>query len=294
MPPESEATIRLLKEDDLKRVRFLLGLGIMEQLATINNRGKPLKVDFSDFFDQNRKTKTAYIHPITLSIWIGLSSVFVTYMKWWPADNPSSSLLRFLSPAPAFAAVAVPIMFSFDWYQRDYFEKEVQEAIKGPDMTTPITHYNQSPASGFLVLSKEERVIGFIAIDATKSSTPSPTKNNNKLKKNETHEVAIIRHFFLDSLYRSTGVQEDLLNLAVSRAFTAKSAPLTDKVRIIDSDLQRYKRKAIGIVGFRRVREWDGEGPEEWSTGVFRRKFRWLEINRKEWEARQNKNKKEE
>lgn len=157
--------------------------------------------------------------------------------------------------------------------------------IKAPDMLSPVSYYNQSPASAFFVLERNESSIGFVAIDAS----PSTAKNNRKAKSKETNEIALIRHFFLENRYRSTRVQEDLLNMAVSHAFNATSAPLPAKIRVLDSDLQGYKKKALALAGFRPVgkEQWNGEGPVEWSIGVFRWKFRWLEVTREEWEASQ-------
>lgn len=261
----SETNFRLLKENDLERVRFLLGLGIMEQLGTINNR--------------------AYAHPITLSIWIGLASVLVTYMKWWPSDVGETGFLRLLSPVPAFLTVAMPLMFFFDWYQRDYFDESVQKTMKEQDIQSPITYYNQSPASGFFVLERKNSIIGLVAVDA---STPSTGTGKPSSQKPKTSEIAVIRHLFVNVVYRVTGIQEDLLRLAVSHAFSAKTAPLPNKVRVLDSQLQDY-RKAFNTLGFRPVdsKDWDGDGPAYWTVGIYRWKFRWLEITRDEWKARQ-------
>lgn len=154
-------------------------------------------------------------------------------------------------------------------------------------MRSPVTHYSQSPASGFFILERKKSIIGFVAVDASKSPTETTTaqQNNHKARASET---AVIRHLFLNSLYRVTGVQEDLVRLAVSHAFTAKSAPLPNKVRVLDSQLQDYTR-AFNALGFRPVdlKEWDEDGPAHWTVGIFRWKFRWLEITREEWEARQ-------
>lgn len=35
-------------------------------------------------------------------------------MNWWP--NPEQGILGYLSPIPAFACMALPIMFATDWY----------------------------------------------------------------------------------------------------------------------------------------------------------------------------------
>lgn len=55
----------------------------------------------------------AYFHPVTLAIWIAVSSMFAQYMHWWP--NSEYGMLSWLQVLPAFFAPAVPIMFFVDW-----------------------------------------------------------------------------------------------------------------------------------------------------------------------------------
>jgi hypothetical protein len=55
----------------------------------------------------------AYFHPVTLAIWIAISSVFAQYMNWWP--NNTYGILSWLQVLPAFFAPAVPVMFYIDW-----------------------------------------------------------------------------------------------------------------------------------------------------------------------------------
>lgn len=57
---------------------------------------------------------SAYFHPLTLAVWICVSSMFAQYMNWWP--NPTYGILGWLQLLPAFFAPAVPIMFFVDWY----------------------------------------------------------------------------------------------------------------------------------------------------------------------------------
>ena len=49
-----------------------------------------------------------------IAVWIALSSVFVQYMGWWP--KPDTGYFGYLKPVPAFASMAVPLMFLADWY----------------------------------------------------------------------------------------------------------------------------------------------------------------------------------
>jgi len=55
-----------------------------------------------------------YLHPVTLAVWIGLSSIFAHYMDWWP--NSEYGIMSWLQVLPAFFAPAVPVMFFIDWY----------------------------------------------------------------------------------------------------------------------------------------------------------------------------------
>ena len=56
-----------------------------------------------------------YTNPVTISIWVLLSAIFVQYMKWWPA-SAEYGWVSYLRPLPALASMAVPIMFFVDWY----------------------------------------------------------------------------------------------------------------------------------------------------------------------------------
>jgi hypothetical protein len=53
------------------------------------------------------------VNPLPLAVWIGLSSIFVEVMNWWPKTH--YGLLGYLSPLPAFAAMAFPILALIDW-----------------------------------------------------------------------------------------------------------------------------------------------------------------------------------
>ena len=53
------------------------------------------------------------MHPIILAIWVALSAVMVQYLKWWP--KPQTGWFEYFKVVPAFAAMAVPVMFFVDW-----------------------------------------------------------------------------------------------------------------------------------------------------------------------------------
>jgi len=105
-----EALIRPYAARDLKLVKFMVGKANLQSLAVANNKST------WSFVCQRpalKKMSLAYIHPITLALWFALSSAFMQAMSWWPTGE--HGLLGYLRPFPAFAAVAVPLMFFVDW-----------------------------------------------------------------------------------------------------------------------------------------------------------------------------------
>ena len=54
-----------------------------------------LRDDFTE-----RGYSVAYTNPITIAIWLALSSAFIQFMQWWPGGN--HGLLEYLKPIPAF------------------------------------------------------------------------------------------------------------------------------------------------------------------------------------------------
>lgn len=54
-----------------------------------------------------------YANPLVLALWVGLSCVFVQYMKWWP--QPEQGVLGYLTPIPAFGTLSIVFMFAIDW-----------------------------------------------------------------------------------------------------------------------------------------------------------------------------------
>ncbi|KAL0951113.1 hypothetical protein HGRIS_007850 [Hohenbuehelia grisea] len=256
---EPSAQIRPYKPDDFKLVQFVISKANMEQLAVANN--------------------TAYRHPVILSIWIALSSVFVQVMGWWP--QPEQGYLAYLSPLPAFACIALPIMFLIDWLNRPFFESQAQEVLKQPDLSDILEYYSRSPSSGFWLLELGDRFIGLLALDAChgSDSTESSPAKKSKQKVKGTASTATIRHFFVDEPYRPTNIQEDLLNHAVRFAFTADRA--LQRIRILDSPIKPYASSTIRSAGFQRDVE-----SESKSVGVLRWSLAMYSLTRERWEAR--------
>lgn len=80
-----------------------------------------------------------YTHPLVLLAWTLLSLAFVHFMNWWPSSYRSiSGIFRYLIPLPAFASVAVPIMFLIDWWD--------------------LTHNPEKPRYQFLFIGRTARI----------------------------------------------------------------------------------------------------------------------------------------
>jgi hypothetical protein len=106
---DNPARIRQYERNDERLVRFVLGKTYLEPLTVANRRGT-----FGTFTTAaTLKFSTAYVHPIFLSVWVALSSIMAQYMNWWPSYGYGA--LRWLAPLPAFASMAVPLMFLIDW-----------------------------------------------------------------------------------------------------------------------------------------------------------------------------------
>ncbi|XP_006454382.1 hypothetical protein AGABI2DRAFT_197421 [Agaricus bisporus var. bisporus H97] len=210
--------IRSLTASDQKLALWVIGKANLENLATANRQ--------------------LYTHPLVLLVWTLLSLAFVHFMNWWPSSYRSiSGIFRFLIPLPAFASVAVPIMFLIDWKNRPHFESRTQEVIKERDLLQPIDYYNQSPASGFWILEFGENFVGLIALDA------NDAKDTRR---------AVIRHFFVHEVYRKTGIQDDLLGHALKHTFN-KSPTLESIVAVDTPALVPYIHECLTKAGFKQL-----------------------------------------
>jgi len=186
----------------------MLAQAQMEYLAFANNR--------------------SYFHPVTLAVWIAVSAVFAQWMQWWP-PKPEHGWLGYVGALPAFFTWAVPLMFLIDWRNRPSVEERTEKTLRRPDMVDIPTYYARSPASCFSILQWGTKLIGLVAVDASTNST-----NDKSLSKDArfdaqqdkalitgkgTASVATIRHFFSEEGYRAAGIDRDLLQHAVTRAF---------------------------------------------------------------------------
>lgn len=205
--------IRPYSPEDLDKARFTVAKSVMEPLAEANKR--------------------SYYHPLTIAVWAVLSYAFTEFMDWWPSSQNFGGILSLLAPIPALAAVAVPVMFYFDWVNRPYFERGVEKAMSAPDLINIEKTYGKPPSS-FDFLEYEGRIIGLIAIDANPNSA-QPGR-------------AYIRYYYVADPYRESGVQDDLLNHAIPRLF---ASPDVTSVEAQYSMLHPYVKKALLARGFK-------------------------------------------
>ena len=277
---DAAAVIRPYNAEDRKLVQFMVGKSNMESLGVANNRSK-LEVCFksrqslSFFF-------SAYFHPITLSVWFGLSAVFIQLMSWWPTEE--FGFWSYLRAVCGFATMAVPILAFVDWYCRlghfDYlmftclqfsrrnrpdFEELTQEVVRYEDLRN-IPRYYKDPASGVFIFDMGDTYIGFIAIDAMQS-----TNGDRKGPK-----TAVIRHFHVDERFRKINAQKDLLNHAVCHAFD-KDREL-QRIQATDSPLLAYQGSCLRAYGFELDHHTKTVGIQKWKMGVrYLERERWAQ-----------------
>ncbi|KDQ63702.1 hypothetical protein JAAARDRAFT_53888 [Jaapia argillacea MUCL 33604] len=263
---EPTARIRPFESTDEKNVRFTIGKARMDMLAVAN--------------------RSAYVHWMTLSLWVVASSVFIQYMHWWP-EPELYGWYAYLRPIPAFASMAVPFMFGIDWFNRPHFEKLVQDALSGPDIANVLDYYARSPASGFWILEYGDKFVGLIGVDVSKDSTSDislldPVSGGKGGKKKDikvfmskgTSEVATIRHFVIDELYRPALIQDDLLVHAIKQTFGDKNVKT---IRAFDSPLEEYVSDCLRDHGFKVTKEVR-------TVGVFKWKLTESVLRRSDWE----------
>ncbi|KAG7450453.1 uncharacterized protein BT62DRAFT_1001275 [Guyanagaster necrorhizus] len=247
---EPTARIRPFKAEDEKLAKFTIAKANMEGLTTANTK--------------------SWLHPLTISIWVALSCIWIEYMQWWP--NAHHGYVSCLKPLPAFACIAVPILALADWINRPHFEKVLQTILRKPDMHDLAGYYSRTPASGFWLLEYGDSFVGLIAVDASLDHNSNPDA-----KKKQSPSTAVITHFSVDEKYRSTGVQDDLLAHAVRHAFT--SSPTIQRIEGIDSPLVKFTGPCYTVAGFKidLVLE---------PIGTFKWRPRKRVLERSEWEKR--------
>jgi hypothetical protein len=265
MPEPLSARIRAYSPRDEKEVRFMIGQAQMESLAYANNR--------------------TYFHPVTLAIWIAVSSMFAQYMDWWP--NNTYGMLSWLQVLPAFFAPAVPIMFYVDWKNRPFVEDTAEKVLRRIDLLNIQTHYARSPASGFWLLELGSRIIGLIAVDASLDATndePVTQQANEQLKKSikktGTSRVANIRHFFAEEAFRNVNIEDDLLQFALESTFNGDRA--VKSIRMLASPLRPGILNSLRRNKFAKGDRVEAGGIQSWE-------IYWYTLERSQWEAGQEK-----
>ncbi|KAG6902893.1 hypothetical protein C0995_010063 [Termitomyces sp. Mi166 len=244
---QHDAKIRRFVPSDDKLVRFVIGKAAMESLAVANRR--------------------AYMHPVVIAAWMLLSYTILNFMDLWPVQK--DGFMGYLRPIPIMAASTVPIMFLIDWFNRPGFEQAAQEVLRGPDMNDMLTHYSRHPASGMWICEFGDLFVGLIALDANSEIIATNEK--------KSPTSAIIRHFYIDEVYRSSGIQDDLLAHALRMAFDAE--PALKAVSACDSQLIPYVRNCLRDASF--VLEENMK-----KIGVFGWQLEKRSLFREEWEKK--------
>ncbi|KAG6878397.1 hypothetical protein C0993_007579 [Termitomyces sp. T159_Od127] len=245
------AKIRRFEPSDDKVVRFAIGKAAMESLAVANRR--------------------AYIHPLVIGAWALLSYAIVSFLNIWPTEK--DGFIGYLRPVPMMAAATLPIMFLIDWLNRPEFEQATQEVLRGPDMIDMFAYYSRHPASGLWICEFGDLFVGLIALDIT--SEMVIRKGKKTFGKSPTS--AMIRHFYVDEVYRSSGIQEDMLTHALRTAFNAE--PALKVVDAYDSQLIPYVRNCLRDASFVLEENTKRIGVFGWQLGK-------RSLSREEWEKK--------
>jgi hypothetical protein len=171
-------------------------------------------------------------------------------------------------------------------YNRPHFEEQAQEILRRPDLLDLSEYYTRSPSSGLWILEFGEKFVGLLALDASLDSMSVKTFSSNgnasqtaalrkQLSKKGTSAVATIRHFYIMEEYRPALIQEDLLEYAVSQAFSKD--PKVKAIKAVDSDFEKWKAAALTKEGFVVEKELK-------RVGLLRWKIRSRELTRERWE----------
>ncbi|EJD03949.1 uncharacterized protein FOMMEDRAFT_167242 [Fomitiporia mediterranea MF3/22] len=266
---QDDAVIRPYDHDaDNKLVRFMVAKSTMEPLAIANRK--------------------AILHPLTITIWVALSSVAVQLLGWWP--DAQYGVWGYLRPLPAFAALFLPFIFSIDWYQRPQFDANSVETLKRPDMNDIKEYYGRSPSSGLWIYEYGNNFVGLIAVDASVDSLSeetlsSPSQRVERQGKGKERgssgsstgdsTIAVVRHLYVAEQYRIADAQDDLISFALERVFGTSSS--VERIRIIPSPLITYLGPSLRKAGFEVIGQGDQIGVLKWSTLIF-------ELTRGKWE----------
>ncbi|KAI0078924.1 hypothetical protein K474DRAFT_1706112 [Panus rudis PR-1116 ss-1] len=264
MATAEHAQIRRIVDADQKAARFYASKAQMEGLPTAN--------------------MNVYSHPMIIGLWFASSYAFASSVGWWPTPG-QSGFFAYLSPIPAFACMALPIMFLVEWLHRPYWEKRTHDTLRRRDFIDCVAYYNRSPSSGFWFLEFSGRFVGLIAIDASKDSLSdevviksSPDAANQNPDFSEgTSSTARIRHFYVEEPYRSTSIQDDLLEHALTHTFTHSFN--IERVVAREESHVPYVGQALRRQGFRTKSVLE-------KAGLFKWEVRELVLERANWKGK--------
>jgi len=176
-----------------------------------------------------------------------------------------------------------PGKFIHNRKNRPFVESATEDVLRRVDLLDIQKHYARSPASGFWILEFADKIIGLIAVDASRDATNDEpvTKQpkeqlRERLGQHGTSRVATIRHFFAEEAYRHVGIEEDMLQYAVKSTFGADKA--VKSIRMLASPL----RPAI-LDSLRRCRFTKGDRVE--AIGIMGWEVCWYTLERTQWEA---------
>jgi hypothetical protein len=148
--------------------------------------------------------------------------------------------------------------------------------LENPDVADITSHYARSKWSSFWVLEYNDKVIGFVAIDASRPAGGS----DDCAQFPGSSSVAILRHFYVTSTYRKGDMQSELLAHALRRVFSAKN-----RIRYIyarDLPLADYVTRALHQAGFRPKRTMGVK-----RIGVLGWRMRLCALSREQWKIAQ-------
>jgi hypothetical protein len=121
-------------------------------------------------------------------------------------------------------------------------EDPAEKVLRRIDLLNIQSYYARSPASGFWLLEYRGKLIGLIAIDASRDATydepftgQKPEVLKARLDKKGTSRVATIRHFFAEEAYKSVKIEDDLLQFAAESTF---KDPTVNAIRMLASPLR--------------------------------------------------------
>jgi hypothetical protein len=175
------------------------------------------------------------------------------------------------------------LILRFNRKNRPFVEDAAEKILRRIDLMNIQAYYARSPASGLWILELGDKIIGFIAVDASldakndeQVTQQASEQLRASIRQTGTSRVATIRHFFAEEAYRRVNVEDDLLEFAVQSTFKGNGA--VKSIRMLASPL----RPAI-LDSLRRNKF--AKGDREGAGGIQNWEFYWYTLERSQWEA---------